>query len=58
MRIPRRVHAAVDAETDAPARRVRREIHDRLPERISAELVQAREAFTGSVTGVAELFWR
>ena len=44
-RIPPRVHARADAETNARARRVRREIHDRLPERISGELVQAREAF-------------
>jgi hypothetical protein len=57
-RIPSRVHARVDAETNARARRVRREIHDRLPERISWELVQSREAFACSGASVAELFWR
>jgi len=57
-RFSARVYARPDAETDARARRVRRKIHDRLPQRISCELVQAREAFTRSGTGVAELFWR
>jgi hypothetical protein len=44
-RIPPRVYARVDAKTDARAGRVRRGIHDRLPEGISCELVQARETF-------------
>src|SRR5215472_19312473 len=57
-RIPPRVHARADAETDARTRRVRREIHDRLPERISCELVQAREAFARSTARVTKLLWR
>ena len=56
--IPPRVHARADTETDARARRVRRQIHDRLPERISGELVHARKAFTRSTASVAELFSR
>src|SRR5215211_4598345 len=43
-RISPRIHARADAEANARARRVRREIHDRLPEESSGELVQAREA--------------
>ena len=39
-------------------RRVWRQIHDRLSERISGELVQARKAFTRSTARLAELFWR
>jgi hypothetical protein len=39
-------------------RGVRRKIHDGLPERISDELVQAREALTRSSASVTELFWR
>ena len=38
-RISSGVHARPDAETDARDRRIRREIHDRLPERISGRLV-------------------
>ena len=41
------VQAGTDTEADARARRVRREIHDRLPPRISRRVVQAREAFAG-----------
>src|SRR5262249_39787879 len=57
-RFPTRIQARTEAETDARARRLRRKIYDRLPKRISGELVQTREAFTGSFAGVAELFWR
>src|SRR5262245_13210439 len=34
----------IDAEADAAARSVRRQVHDRLPCRVSGELVHAREA--------------
>ena len=57
-RISPRIQARANTEIDARARRVRREIHDRLPERISSELVQAGEAFAGSGARVAQLFWR
>ena len=48
----------IDAETDARSRRVRREVHDRLSERVCGELVQAGETFSGSAAGFVELFWR
>src|SRR5205814_8508050 len=56
--IPPGIRARSDAETDARARRVRRQIHDRLPERISGELVQAGKALARPGASVVELFWR
>src|SRR5690349_21334852 len=50
-RISDRVHAGIDAETNAGAWRVRRQIHDRLPRRISGELVRPRETFFGPFPG-------
>jgi hypothetical protein len=57
-RLSSRVHTAVNAETDARTRRVRGEIHDRLSERIPRELVQMRQALTGSGAGVTKFFRR
>ena len=48
-RVRSRIQAAIDARANAQARRIRRQVHDRLPSRISQELVCRREAFASMV---------
>ena len=53
-----RIHAGADAETDASPGRLRREVHDRLPRRVSRELVYARKAVRRAARRQVELLRR
>src|SRR6185436_9002189 len=52
------LRARVDAARASRARRVRRQIHDRLPGRVSSELVSASEALARAPRSGAELLRR
>ena len=52
------VPAGADAETDARARCVRRQVHDGLPRRVSGELVQPGQALSRAARSAAQLLRR
>src|SRR6185369_16480067 len=52
------LYAAADAESDAAAWCFRRQILDRLPRRVSEELVYSGEAVQRAARSAPELFWR
>src|SRR5262249_41668723 len=53
-----RIQAPTDTGGDAEARRVLRQVHDRLPQGISSKLVQARQAFEKGPRLLAEFLRR
>ena len=55
--LPSAVPARAHAEADAGARRVRRQVHDRLPRGVSGKLVRPREAVSGPSQPASQLLW-
>ena len=53
--VSKRIQTAADAEANARARSIWRQIHERLPKRISRELVQESQTLERSTSRVAEL---